>query len=168
MPLVGTGFPNGVVTAPVGSTYIDTAATNGAIEWKKATGTGNTGWVVATGSKELTITPDLLLNGWIYKNTIDMPRILRRGNTVSVAIRLYIMSGHEATGNAFFELPLGFRPNVKGNYALLGTVTVTGPSGGIVALNKDFTRLSTTRNASSTDSVGGFVTYTTDDPWPTA
>lgn len=45
----GTGFPNGVVSAPVGSTYIDTAATNGAIEWKKATGTGNTGWVVSVG-----------------------------------------------------------------------------------------------------------------------
>lgn len=45
--LVGTGFPNGVVSAPVGSTYIDTAATNGAIEWKKAAGTGNTGWVMS-------------------------------------------------------------------------------------------------------------------------
>lgn len=47
--ITGTGFPNGVVTAPVGSTYIDTNSTNGAIEWKKATGTGNTGWVVSVG-----------------------------------------------------------------------------------------------------------------------
>lgn len=47
--LTGTGFPEGVVSAPVGSKYIDTAVTNGAHEWMKKTGTGNTGWVVAVG-----------------------------------------------------------------------------------------------------------------------
>lgn len=45
----GTGFPEGVVTAPVGSKYTDKAATNGAIEWIKASGTGNTGWRVVYG-----------------------------------------------------------------------------------------------------------------------
>ena len=45
----GAGFPNGVVTAPVGSIYIDTAVTNGASSWIKASGTGNTGWVVENG-----------------------------------------------------------------------------------------------------------------------
>lgn len=47
--LQGTGFPEGVVTAPVGSQYTDTAATNGAIRWIKATGSGNTGWRVEYG-----------------------------------------------------------------------------------------------------------------------
>ena len=47
--LEGTGFPEGVVTAPVGTRYTDTAATNGAIEWIKATGTGATGWRVTYG-----------------------------------------------------------------------------------------------------------------------
>ena len=47
--LTGVGFPNGVVSAPVGSKYIDTAATNGALEWMKASGVGNTGWVVSVG-----------------------------------------------------------------------------------------------------------------------
>lgn len=47
--LRGVGFPQGVVSAPVGSTYIDTNATNGAIEWKKATGSSTTGWVVSVG-----------------------------------------------------------------------------------------------------------------------
>lgn len=47
--LTGTGFPEGVVSAPVGSKYIDTAVTNGAHEWMKKTGTGNTGWVVTVG-----------------------------------------------------------------------------------------------------------------------
>ena len=45
----GRGMPNGVVTAPVGTTYVDEAVTNGALKWIKKTGTGNTGWEVLTG-----------------------------------------------------------------------------------------------------------------------
>lgn len=45
----GTGMPNGKVTAPVGTTYVDTAATNGALKWIKRTGTNNQGWEVLTG-----------------------------------------------------------------------------------------------------------------------
>ena len=41
----GAGSPQGVVTAPVGTTYVDT--TSGDL-WVKQTGTGNTGWVLAT------------------------------------------------------------------------------------------------------------------------
>ena len=45
----GTGFPNGKVTAPVGTTYVDTAVTNGALKWIKRTGNNNQGWEVLTG-----------------------------------------------------------------------------------------------------------------------
>ena len=45
----GTGFPNGKVTAPVGTTYVDTAVTNGALKWIKRRGTDNQGWEVLTG-----------------------------------------------------------------------------------------------------------------------
>ena len=45
----GTGMPNGTVTAPVGTTYVDTAATNGALKWIKRTGNNNQGWEVLTG-----------------------------------------------------------------------------------------------------------------------
>ena len=45
----GTGMPNGVVEAPIGTTYIDTAKTNGALNWIKTTDGGNTGWKVAEG-----------------------------------------------------------------------------------------------------------------------
>ena len=45
----GTGMPNGKVTAPVGTTYVDTAATNGALKWIKRTGAENQGWEVLTG-----------------------------------------------------------------------------------------------------------------------
>ncbi|MBB3041237.1 pyocin knob domain-containing protein [Nocardioides soli] len=47
--ITGTGSPEGVITAPVGSRYIDTNATNGAVEWIKATGSGATGWKVVYG-----------------------------------------------------------------------------------------------------------------------
>nr|DAT11132.1 MAG TPA: GENERAL CONTROL PROTEIN GCN4, NOR1 BINDING PROTEIN, ALPHA/BETA COILED.6A [Caudoviricetes sp.] len=45
----GRGMPNGVVTAPVGTTYVDEAVTNGALKWIKKSGTGNTGWEVLIG-----------------------------------------------------------------------------------------------------------------------
>ena len=45
----GTGMPNGKVEAPVGTTYVDTAVTNGALKWIKRSGTNNQGWEVLTG-----------------------------------------------------------------------------------------------------------------------
>lgn len=45
----GTGMPNGKVTAPVGTTYVDTAVTNGALKWIKRSRTDNQGWEVLTG-----------------------------------------------------------------------------------------------------------------------
>lgn len=47
--ITGTGSPEGVVTAPVGVYYTDTAITNGAMRWAKKTGTGNTGWQCIEG-----------------------------------------------------------------------------------------------------------------------
>ena len=45
----GTGMPNGRVTAPIGTTYVDTAVTNGALKWIKESGDGNRGWKVLIG-----------------------------------------------------------------------------------------------------------------------
>lgn len=45
----GQGMPNGKVTAPVGTTYVDTAVTNGALKWIKRRGNDNQGWEVLTG-----------------------------------------------------------------------------------------------------------------------
>lgn len=45
----GTGMPNGKVIAPVGTTYVDTAVTNGALKWIKRSGNHNQGWEVLTG-----------------------------------------------------------------------------------------------------------------------
>ena len=45
----GTGMPNGKVIAPVGTTYVDTLVTNGALKWIKRSGNHNQGWEVLTG-----------------------------------------------------------------------------------------------------------------------
>lgn len=45
----GTGMPNGKVTAPVGTTYVDKAVTSGALKWIKRKGNDNQGWEVLTG-----------------------------------------------------------------------------------------------------------------------
>ena len=45
----GTGMPNDVVEAEIGTTYIDKNKTNGAFKWIKTTNGGNQGWEVLTG-----------------------------------------------------------------------------------------------------------------------
>lgn len=45
----GTGMPNGIVEAEIGTTYVDKNKTNGALKWIKTTNGGNTGWQVFTG-----------------------------------------------------------------------------------------------------------------------
>ena len=45
----GSGMPNGVVEAEIGTTYIDKNKTNGAFKWIKTTNGGNQGWEVLTG-----------------------------------------------------------------------------------------------------------------------
>ena len=45
----GTGMPNGVVEAEIGTTYIDKNKTNGAFKWIKTTNGGNQDWEILTG-----------------------------------------------------------------------------------------------------------------------
>ena len=61
----GTGMPNGKVTAPIGTTYVDTDVTNGALKWIKQSGNGNTGWKVLIGD-----------TGWRTLNSVS-----RAGNS---------------------------------------------------------------------------------------
>lgn len=56
----GTGIPNGVVEAELGTTYVDKNKTNGALKWIKTTNGGNTGWEVLIGD-----------TGWRTLNSIS-------------------------------------------------------------------------------------------------
>nr|DAU05064.1 MAG TPA: hypothetical protein [Caudoviricetes sp.] len=62
----GRGMPNGTVTAPVGTTYVDEAVTNGALKWIKKSGTGNTGWEVLIGDTGWKIIPSVSKLGGSY------------------------------------------------------------------------------------------------------
>ena len=61
----GTGMPNGVVEAEIGTTYVDKNKTNGALKWIKTTNGGNQGWEVLIGD-----------TGWRTLNSVS-----RAGNS---------------------------------------------------------------------------------------
>ena len=112
----GTGMPNGKVTAPIGTTYIDTEVTNGALQWIKQTGSDNTGWKVIHGD-----------TGWVLgwqedkgnnKNRMYFRRIndvvhvqfKHKINTSSIspAVNLMLNIGtHESDDNLSID---GFKP----------------------------------------------------------
>ncbi len=98
--LRGTGFPEGVVTAPVGTYYTDTAATNGAIRWVKASGTGNTGWKVVYGDTGWRNIASLLTNG----ATVGVLHLRRDATHTS----LYMELGAIPATGVFLTLPAGF------------------------------------------------------------
>jgi hypothetical protein len=107
--ITGTGSPEGVVTAPVGSMYTDTAATNGAIRWIKATGSGNTGWKVEygdTGWRNLNATS--LSNGWAYY--VSYFRMRRVNQEVYLGMYLDATSATSDTVGSSL-IPTGFRPS---------------------------------------------------------
>ena len=70
----GSGMPNGKVEAPIGTTYVDTAVTNGALKWIKHSGTGNTGWKVLIGD-----------TGWRTLNSVS--KLVTNGKTSFIKIR---------------------------------------------------------------------------------
>lgn len=100
----GTGSPEGVVTAPVGSQWIDTAATTGAVAWRKASGTGSSGWVVEYGDTGRRSLAAVLSNSW----TASSISLQRSGNIVTLWARTLI--GTSASSAVFYTLPVGFRP----------------------------------------------------------
>lgn len=170
----GTGFPNGVVSATVGSTYIDRAATNGAIEWKKATGAGNTGWVVSVGD-----------TGWrncnallgVFWNTTGAFRLRRIGDVVYVRIAdLSVAASPTGARNSLRSItddkwPVGFRHESWGTTAF----TQVGVAGfpGCITPSADthdlgvrvFTAL-TSGNWAAGDNVGGHFDYPVTSGWP--
>lgn len=156
--IAGNGMPNGKILAPVGSTYIDRDATNGAIRWIKKTG-GNSvnGWAVDygdTGWRNITPNP-------LPANIDKTDCKIRRVNDV-VEVAIGYTNVINATEMVYTNsLPLGFRP--AQNVFVTGTSTGPGTSrtGGVAI---DGTRIrwqSTVGNWRT-----AYARYTTDDAWP--
>jgi len=106
----GTGSPEGVVTAPVGSQWIDTAATTGAVAWRKASGTGSTGWKVEygdTGSRNIAALADSI--GTLTLSTWALRRI---GQVVTMWL-IWADSQTTPSRVTLGTLPSGFRPEAR-------------------------------------------------------
>ena len=181
----GTGMPNGVVTAEIGTTYIDKNKTNGAFKWIKTTNGGNEGWEVLTGDtgwRTLNIVSKLG-NSYVKIRRVNNEvtyqfgglswgwfGIVRRGGAG------YVMQTTDTERNCFIlgehGIPAGFRtPNslIGSIYNDRGTAYGTwyvGNGGDANHLRFQFL------NPVPTDSdIGDIrvsqISYLTDDPWPT-
>ena len=158
--LKGTGFPNGVVSAPVGSIYIDKAVTNGASSWIKKSGTGNTGWKILEGDTGWRNVTSLANVGSIVSGNLHIRRV---GNIVEVAV----IGCAAATANELLITNLstnmpGFTPysTVAGPITGFGTPSISGylivggGSSGGIKLN------------AGTAARWSMASYTTTSDWP--
>ena len=181
----GTGMPNGKVVAPVGTTYVDTAVTNGALKWIKRTGNHNQGWEVLTGDtgwRTLNIVSKL---GASYlkvrrKNDTVMYQfgglswgwfgIVRRGGAG------YQVQPSDRERNCFIlglgGVPVGFRSEfslIGGIYNDKGTPYGTWYLGG--AGDSNMLRFQFTDPVPTDREIGDIrvssISYLTSDPWPT-
>ncbi len=105
--LVGTGSPEGAVTAPVGSRWTDTAATTGAVEWIKATGTGSTGWRVSYGDTGRR-TGFSLQSGFVVASSVNY--LSRSAGIVQYQAILQKSAGNYVANDIPVIIPDGFRP----------------------------------------------------------
>lgn len=112
--LYGTGQPNGVISAPPGSTYTDTAVTCGAVKWIKMWGIGNTGWTVMYGDTGWRDIKSLLDTFWDNTSNIQLRRIGKTVYLRSSGLKV----GDNPTGGRYVikqlfpgkdDMPLGFR-----------------------------------------------------------
>ncbi len=121
MLLSGTGSPVGAVAAAPGVLYVDTAATMGAAVWRKATGTGTTGWVVVSGDTGRrivaqwnaagTVTVGSLPAGWVPRTGFAGFVAARRiENRVTIAVS-QIQVGVASTADRIWTPTQGFGLN---------------------------------------------------------
>ena len=180
----GTGMPNGRVTAPIGTTYVDTAVTNGALKWIKESGDGNTGWRVLigdTGWRKLNILSKLntaslfvrRVNNAVTYNFGGLSwgwfGIVRRGGAGYVAQTTDVERNCKILNNG--GVPEGFRtPNsligaiYNDNGVPYGTWYIGNPS------DENHLRFQFLNPVPTDRDIGDIrvstISYYTDDPWP--
>ena len=181
----GQGMPNGKVSAPVGTTYVDTVATNGALKWIKRSGTDSQGWEVLTGDtgwRTLTIVSKLG-NSYLKvrrKNDTVMYQfgglswgwfgIVRRGGAG------YQVQPSDRERNCYIlglnGVPVGFRSEfslIGGIYNDKGVPYGTWYLGGVGDSN--MLRFQFTDPVPTDRDIGDIrvssISYLTSEPWPT-
>lgn len=156
----GAGGPEGQVAAPVASRYTDTDNTLGALEWVKASGTGNTGWLLVagdTGLRNISTLVDKRNNG-----VVNAAQLRRSNNIVDVYFDLK-MPTSIASPYTLLQLPIGFRPPFD-RYGGLQDNNESAAASTLVAANGNC-QLFTIVSAKSDRWTGTWITR---DPWPTA
>lgn len=180
----GRGMPNGTVAAPVGTTYVDEAVTNGALKWIKKTGTGNTGWEVLIGDTGWKIIPSVSKLGGSYvkirrvNNVVSYQfgglswgwfGVVRRGGTG------YQAQPSDRERNCYIlglnGIPTGYRSEsslIGGIYNDKGTPYGTWYLGGVGDGN--MLRFQFTDPVPTDRDIGDIrvssISYLTSDPWP--
>lgn len=180
----GRGMPNGVVTAPVGTTYVDEAVTNGALKWIKKSGTGNTGWEVLIGDTGWKVLPSVskLGNSFVkvrrVNNVVSYQfgglswgwfGIVRRGGAG------YVLQGSDRERNCYIiqnnGIPAGYRTEASliGNiYNDKGIPYGTWYLGGVGDYNQ--LRFQFTDPVPTDRDIGDIrvssISYLTNEPWP--
>lgn len=180
----GTGFPNGKISAPVGTTYVDTAVTNGALKWIKRRGTDNQGWEVLAGD-----------TGWRTLNIVSklgnsFLKVRRKNDTVTYQfgglqwgwfgiVRRggagYVIQPSDRERNCFIlglnGVPQGFRSEsslIGGIYNDKGTPYGTWYLGG--SGDSNMLRFQFTDPVPTDRDIGDIrvssISYLTSDPWP--
>ena len=181
----GTGFPNGKVTAPVGTTYVDTNVTSGALKWIKRRGNDNQGWEILIGD-----------TGWRNLNIVSKLgssylKVRRKNDTVTYQfgglswgwfgiVRRggagYQVQGSDRERNCYIlglgGVPVGFRSEaslIGGIYNDKGTPYGTWYLGG--AGDSNMLRFQFTDPVPTDRDIGDIrvssISYLTSDPWPT-
>ena len=181
----GTGFPNGKVTAPVGTTYVDTNVTSGALKWIKRRGNDNQGWEILTGD-----------TGWRNLNIVSKLgssylKVRRKNDTVTYQfgglswgwfgiVRRggagYQVQGSDRERNCYVlglnGVPHGFRSEaslIGGIYNDKGIPYGTWYLGG--AGDSNMLRFQFTDPVPTDRDIGDIrvssISYLTSDPWPT-
>lgn len=131
--LAGTGAPEGSVTAGVGSIYMDTAGSSGAILYTKATGTGDTGWEVVGGSSGDNLITAIdtgqtgftgLVDQWLFEDDLTAENATGRDLNSTMTFERYVT----VRGKRFYSLGKNGLLNRGGTHdtvhSLAGTVTV--------------------------------------------
>lgn len=181
----GTGFPNGKVTAPVGTTYVDTNVTSGALKWIKRRGNDNQGWEILIGD-----------TGWRNLNIVSKLgssylKVRRKNDTVTYQfgglswgwfgiVRRggagYQVQGSDRERNCYIlglgGVPQGFRSEaslIGGIYNDKGIPYGTWYLGG--AGDSNMLRFQFTDPVPTDRDIGDIrvssISYLTSEPWPT-
>ena len=189
--IVGEGFPEGKVVAPIGTIYVDTQVTNGALRWIKKSGSGNTGWVILsgdTGLKEVTsatFKPGAKMYLRRINNVVTISfgglqydlfglntKLSLRGRVVSKPRNINWIRMSTDNIDTNYSIPLGFQTS-KSFYTtlygdagdIIGTIYIGGKNDLNVIRLQPIGDYPVNGYA---DLRVGAIIYTTDDPYPTA